>query len=678
MRKFVVFLLAVAATLVFCAGAAFAGSLVYYYPTDSGDINVYKDDTSSWQYIIVDDGLAIEKYLGNSTNVTLPSYLDGQPVVEISSYFRTDSLSAVEELTIPGGIKDIGSMAFRNCSNLSSVHFSEGLQTIGEWVFDGTALTAVTLPDSLVSIGSSAFINLSTLKNVTFGTGLQSIGSQAFYGTGITSLSLPDGLTTVGRIALYTDSLAEIDIPDTLVNYPSNLRENPFVSHSTTMVVGNNTNLLADILDAGLNNYRIRGESDTPEVTTGTTVTERVRAIVAEVVTDGMSDYDKALRLHDYLTQHAQYDNPTYLLNNNSNPDAYDAAGVLLRGYGVCDSYAKAYDLLMSEAGIPCVRITSSSHAWNMIQIDGQWVHVDCTWDDPTLYGQGAVLEPNARSGREGHAYFGLTDYAIWEVDEHQWSSKPYTATDYTLNYTYIHGGLNRRISLLVDAIEAKLNVGETSFTITVEGFEDDGYDGMINRLCVEAAADLVYLTDTGDYAVSLSYNHSNYELTCNAAPHKEELYYPAFTLSPADTFALPDALSIDASGVAQADGKVISFTGVGEATVVAEYDFGTITRTIHVRDMNTLTITAETVEDQAFAGTAAERVVISANVQSLGSEVFQGCDHLLVLRFEGQTVADPTIFMFGSNEEITVLAPAGSPAEDEMRDSDYRFFPLN
>ena len=56
------------------------------------------------------------------------------------------------------------------------------------------------------------------------------------------------------------------------------------------------------------------------------------------------------------------------------------------------------------------------NHAWNLVQLDGQWYHVDVTWDDPAPDRYGQVL----------HDYFLVTDQEIsagddphydWETD---------------------------------------------------------------------------------------------------------------------------------------------------------------------------------------------------------------------------------------------------------------------
>ena len=133
-------------------------------------------------------------------------------------------------------------------------------------------------------------------------------------------------------------------------------------------------------------------------------VMNKVRAVVAEVVTSGMNEREKALALHDWLINHAFYDTTfTY----------YEADGVLLHETGVCASYSSAYQLLLTEAGIECLIVTGDardpegnieSHAWNLIKVDGIWGHVDVTWDDPVP--DDPTLQNIPVSGMENRLYF--------------------------------------------------------------------------------------------------------------------------------------------------------------------------------------------------------------------------------------------------------------------------------
>ena len=56
---------------------------------------------------------------------------------------------------------------------------------------------------------------------------------------------------------------------------------------------------------------------------------------------------------------------------------------------GVCEGYARAFNLLLHEAGIESCYVRSSSHAWNIVNIGGHYFHIDTTWDDDDNVGTG-------------------------------------------------------------------------------------------------------------------------------------------------------------------------------------------------------------------------------------------------------------------------------------------------
>lgn len=124
-----------------------------------------------------------------------------------------------------------------------------------------------------------------------------------------------------------------------------------------------------------------------------------------EQVDASMGAVQKALIVHDYLVQNCEYDQERFMAGNV--PDiSHTAYGPLVNGIAVCDGYAKAYAYIMEDKlEIPCTVISSNSmsHAWNMIEIDGEWYHVDLTWDDPVW----------DCIGRVEHNYFLLSDQAI-------------------------------------------------------------------------------------------------------------------------------------------------------------------------------------------------------------------------------------------------------------------------
>lgn len=100
----------------------------------------------------------------------------------------------------------------------------------------------------------------------------------------------------------------------------------------------------------------------------------------AEALSD---DSEKEKYVHDELLKKA-----SYATSSTMNQSAYSA---LVNGDTVCAGYARAFQYLMQQLGIPCYFCTGysgESHAWNIVQLDGEYHNVDTTWDDtdPATY----------------------------------------------------------------------------------------------------------------------------------------------------------------------------------------------------------------------------------------------------------------------------------------------------
>ena len=75
----------------------------------------------------------------------------------------------VQTLTIPKGVKKIGSWAFERCVNLKTVTLPEGIEIFEKYeVFkDCTALESINIPASLTNLGYKVFKGCTALKNIT-------------------------------------------------------------------------------------------------------------------------------------------------------------------------------------------------------------------------------------------------------------------------------------------------------------------------------------------------------------------------------------------------------------------------------------------------------------------------------------------------------------------------------
>lgn len=132
------------------------------------------------------------------------------------------------------------------------------------------------------------------------------------------------------------------------------------------------------------------------------------RSKVKEVLAGakGLSnDYDKELYFHDYIITHCVY-------QDSSSDSANTAYGCLVEGKASCEGYSRAFQYLLSEAGIDNRLVTGKAldkhtqkyvgHMWTYLMVDGQPYYTDLTWDDPTV--QNGILI---------HTYFNITTAEI-------------------------------------------------------------------------------------------------------------------------------------------------------------------------------------------------------------------------------------------------------------------------
>ncbi len=95
-------------------------------------------------------------------------------------------------------------------------------------------------------------------------------------------------------------------------------------------------------------------------------------------ITDDMSDFEKVMTVHDYMVLNYTY--------NTS--DVMHSIFIMTEKVGVCMGYALTFNHLMNVLGIESTYVSSPpeymNHAWNLVKIDGEWYHIDVTFDDPT------------------------------------------------------------------------------------------------------------------------------------------------------------------------------------------------------------------------------------------------------------------------------------------------------
>lgn len=417
------------------------------------------------------------------TSIVIP---EGVSAIENFLFYSCDSLS---EIQLPSRLTRIDSNTFTFCPSLTSLTLPRTCNAIGSYFMscsaNSTGITRLTLPASETAYDKLAFSGVRYLQDVLLPEDaaalpaavkqiktLQNVYTVSGDGTarfsdrdGVlynaqgdtllffpcahsSSYSIPQGVTTIAADAFISFATGTVTFPDSVVNIPNELAEQ--LSSGYVNVYENSP----------MHTYAADNEMSYTIISAQGTLTmeEKIDQVVSTVVTSGMDDYTKALKLHDWLVNNSIYDS-TYTHRT--------AEDMLLLGTGVCEGYARAYQKLLDAVSIPCIYVNGYAnapegqilHAWNLVKLNGSWYHVDATWDDP-----------NPTPGGEHHDYFALSDYAISYDHAIDWIETPCTA--YACHYGYREGKLDADLTLLRTGINSALTQGKTYFELELSGYK--------------------------------------------------------------------------------------------------------------------------------------------------------------------------------------------------------------
>ena len=111
---------------------------------------------------------------------------------------------------------------------------------------------------------------------------------------------------------------------------------------------------------------------------------EQVRAYTDDClstpeVAGAETDYKKILGVYRYIIN-----NTDYIITEGDQ----SILGVMNAHRGTCAGYARSFQYLMSQLGIPCTMALGTTsdgnaHGWNMVMCGGDWYQIDVTWGDP-------------------------------------------------------------------------------------------------------------------------------------------------------------------------------------------------------------------------------------------------------------------------------------------------------
>lgn len=128
-------------------------------------------------------------------------------------------------------------------------------------------------------------------------------------------------------------------------------------------------------------------------------LTAPITTLVDGMALDGVPDYEKVTRLHNWITNHIAYD---YDAHATRSIGYVKASQVLVNGKGLCSGYSFLFAAMCRYAGVPCQVIHGMAredlespwgyHSWNAVLINNQWYAVDATWDAGYINGNGQFV----------------------------------------------------------------------------------------------------------------------------------------------------------------------------------------------------------------------------------------------------------------------------------------------
>lgn len=141
-------------------------------------------------------------------------------------------------------------------------------------------------------------------------------------------------------------------------------------------------------------------------------INNEVKYIIDTVYNENLDTKENIKKIHDYIIN-----NTTYDINYKENKDkfTYSAYGALMHHLATCNGYTDLMAIILSKLNINNYKIAynptgdteNDGHVWNAVYLDGKWLHLDLTWDDPVGDGHDYLY----------HKYFLVTTEEMKEAD---------------------------------------------------------------------------------------------------------------------------------------------------------------------------------------------------------------------------------------------------------------------
>lgn len=113
-------------------------------------------------------------------------------------------------------------------------------------------------------------------------------------------------------------------------------------------------------------------------------ILKTAKEVIASEIKDGMTDYEKELAIYNWQVAYAHLDEGNLSAIPSTEDDSHTPYGLFKQHTAICVGNATTFQLFMDLLDIDCKIIHSTEqgeHAWNLVCLDGDWYHVDVTFD---------------------------------------------------------------------------------------------------------------------------------------------------------------------------------------------------------------------------------------------------------------------------------------------------------
>ena len=175
------------------------------------------------------------------------------------------------------------------------------------------------------------------------------------------------------------------------------------------------TKNISDAYKEGRENSLSKEDKDTLDM---------AKKVLDEIITDGMSDYEKELAVYNWMVKNIKNDSGMMSVIPTSGQNAATPNGVLKSKTAVCVGYATTFRLFMQMMDIECkvVHTTDRIHSWDEVKLDGEWYHTDIYSD----------------AGSPNYSHFNMNDKEC--SDNYEWNTDFFpAATGTKYNYAVVN-----------------------------------------------------------------------------------------------------------------------------------------------------------------------------------------------------------------------------------------------